>query len=134
MNAPVGPPIWTRDPPSTEMSRPPTTAVHRPAPGVTPLAMAIPKQATASALILTGISMLASIRHLPGDEPADLLPAMAMILMTLISNSFGTGIAAGILVHVAVQILAGRIRQLPIGLILLAIPLGIFFYGAATRH
>lgn len=101
---------------------------------LTPLAMAIPKQATASALILTGISMLASIRHLPGDEPADLLPAMAMILMTLISNSFGTGIAAGILVHVAVQILAGRIRQLPIGLILLAIPLGIFFYGAATRH
>ncbi len=101
---------------------------------LTPLAMAIPKQATASALILTGISMLASIRHLQGDEPGDVLPAMAMILVTLISNSFGTGIAAGILAHVAVQIVAGRVRQLPIGLILLAIPLGFFFYGAATHH
>jgi AGZA family xanthine/uracil permease-like MFS transporter len=96
--------------------------------------MAIPKQATASALILTGIAMLASIRHLQGDEPTDILPALAMVLMTLISNSFGTGIAAGILVHVAVQILAGRIRTLSIGLIVLAVPLGFFFYSAATRH
>jgi len=101
---------------------------------LTPLAMAIPKQATASALILTGIAMLASIRHLQGEEPTDVLPAMAMVLMTLISNSFGTGIAAGILAHVAVQLLAGRARQLPIGLVLLAVPLGFFFYGAATRH
>lgn len=101
---------------------------------LTPLAMAIPKQATASALILTGVSMLASIRHLQGDGPTDVLPAMTMVLITLISNSFGTGIAAGILVHVAVQILAGRIRQLPLGLIILAIPLGYFFYTSATRH
>ncbi len=100
----------------------------------TPLAMAIPKQATAPALILIGIAMLGTIRNAAGDRIEDLLPAMAMLLITLIANSFGTGIAAGIFVHVLVQILAGRWRELPIGLVILAIPLGYYFITAATGH
>ena len=39
-NAPVGPPICTREPPNAEMMKPATMAVHRPRSGVTPLAMA----------------------------------------------------------------------------------------------
>jgi AGZA family xanthine/uracil permease-like MFS transporter len=101
---------------------------------LTPLAMAIPKQATAPALILIGISMLGTIRHAAGDEIADLLPAMVMVLITLIANSFGTGIAAGILAYVLVQILAGRAREVPVGLFILAVPLGYYFYVAATGH
>lgn len=101
---------------------------------LTPLAMAIPKQATAPALILIGIAMLGTIRNAAGDRIEDLLPAMVMLLVTLIANSFGTGIAAGILVHVIVQLLAGRWRQVPIGLVLLAIPLGYYFVVAATAH
>jgi adenine/guanine/hypoxanthine permease len=101
---------------------------------VTPLAMAIPKQATAPALILIGISMLGTIRQARGDNVADLLPAMAMILITLISNSFGTGIAAGLLCHVVVQILAGKAREIPLGLLILTLPLGYYFYTAATAH
>jgi len=38
--APVGPPIWTRDPPSAEIRNPATIAVKRPRSGVTPLAIA----------------------------------------------------------------------------------------------
>lgn len=102
---------------------------------LTPLAMAIPRQATAPALILIGISMLGTLRHVAGEDIGELLPAMAMVLVTLIANSFGTGIAAGILVHVAVQCLAGRWREIPLGLYLLALPLGYYFYVAATgRH
>ncbi len=99
---------------------------------LTPLAMAIPKQATAPALILIGISMLGTLRHVAGEDLGELLPAMAMVLVTLIANSFGTGIAAGILVHVLVQCLAGRWREVPVGLYLLALPLGYYFYVAAT--
>ncbi len=40
MNAPVGPPICTRDPPSAEMTRPATIAVTIPAAGLMPLAIA----------------------------------------------------------------------------------------------
>src|SRR6266576_2870518 len=39
-NAPVGPPICTRDPPKAEMRNPATIAVKRPRSGVTPLAIA----------------------------------------------------------------------------------------------
>jgi hypothetical protein len=39
-NAPVGPPICTRDPPSAEMRKPATMAVQRPRSGATPLAIA----------------------------------------------------------------------------------------------
>jgi AGZA family xanthine/uracil permease-like MFS transporter len=98
-----------------------------------PLAMAIPKQATAPALILIGISMLGTIRHLRSEAVTDILPAMAMVLLTLISNSFGTGIAGGLLVHVIVQVLAGKAREIPIGLLILSIPLGYYFYTAATH-
>ena len=40
MNAPVGPPMLTRVPPSAEMMKPAMTAVKMPASGLTPEAMA----------------------------------------------------------------------------------------------
>lgn len=101
---------------------------------LTPLAMAIPRQATAPALILIGLSMLSTLRHLKGEGMVDTLAPFAMVVMTLLSNSFGTGIAAGILIHVAVQLLAGRARTLPPGLVILAVPLAYYLYTAATRH
>lgn len=99
-----------------------------------PLAMAIPREATAPALILVGVSMLGTIRNLSSDDLTDLLPPILMILLTLISNSFGTGIAGGILVHVLVKLLAGRAREVPIGLYILTLPLAYYFYVATTAH
>lgn len=99
-----------------------------------PLAMAIPPQATAPALILIGISMLGSLRQAHEGDALDAIAPMAMVLLTLISNSFGTGIAGGLLAYVLVQILAGRARQLPIGLLVLAVPLGYYFYTASAGH
>ena len=40
IKAPVGPPIWTREPPSSEMMKPATIAVQMPAVGEQPEAMA----------------------------------------------------------------------------------------------
>ena len=70
---------------------------------------------------------------LRAETVTDLFPAMAMVLLTLISNSFGTGIAGGLLVHVIVQVLAGKAREIPIGLFILAVPLGYYFYTASTH-
>ncbi|MFN3432823.1 MAG: NCS2 family permease [Sphingomonas sp.] len=99
-----------------------------------PIAMAIPRAATAPALILIGISMFGTLARAHQGDALDLLPAMAMVLLTLISNSFGTGIAGGLLAHVLVMLLAGRARELPVGLIVLSLPLGYYFYTAATGH
>ncbi|GAM04759.1 NCS2 family permease [Novosphingobium sp. MBES04] len=99
-----------------------------------PLAMAIPREATAPALILIGIAMMGTIRQAPGEDTISLFAPIAMMLLTLISNSFGTGIAGGLLVHVLVEVLAGRWRQIPVGLFVLSLPLGYYFYTAATLH
>lgn len=99
-----------------------------------PLAMAIPPQATAPALILIGISMFGSLRQMHDGDTIDMFAPMAMVLLTLISNSFGTGIAGGLLTYILIQILAGRGRQLPIGLLILGVPLGYYFYAASAGH
>jgi AGZA family xanthine/uracil permease-like MFS transporter len=99
-----------------------------------PVALAIPKEATAPALILIGFSMFATIRHAHFEDFTDSLPVLSMVLLTLMANSFGTGIAGGILVYVAVKLLAGRFREVPWGLIVLAVPLGYYFWTVVGRH
>jgi AGZA family xanthine/uracil permease-like MFS transporter len=101
---------------------------------VTPLVLVIPKEATAPALIIIGISMLQTFRGGASETLIDGLPALLMMLLTLISNSFGIGIAGGVVFYVLVQILAGRIRELSPGLMLLVLPLAYYLYGAATAH
>jgi len=99
-----------------------------------PVALAIPKEATAPALILIGLSMFATIRHAHFEDFTDYLPVMSMVLLTLMSNSFGTGIAGGLLCYVLVKLLAGRWREVPWGLIVLAVPLGYYFWTVVKPH
>ncbi|WP_338925535.1 NCS2 family permease [Mycetohabitans endofungorum] len=99
-----------------------------------PVALAIPKEATAPALILIGLSMFSTIRHTHFDDFTDALPVMSMVLLTLASNSFGTGIAGGLLCYVLIKLLAGRWREAPWGLVLLAVPLGYYFWTVVKLH
>ena len=99
-----------------------------------PVVLMVPQQATAPALILVGLSMFSNIRKIPFTDFTDGFPAALMILITLFSNNFGTGIAAGILAYVIVQVLANRGRQVSVGLYLLTIPLLYFFWTVATKH
>jgi AGZA family xanthine/uracil permease-like MFS transporter len=101
---------------------------------LTPLALVIPKEATAPALIIIGISMLQTIRGAAGDTLADTFPMLVMVLLTLISNSFGIGIAGGVVFYVLVKIFESGFKELSPGLLLLAIPLAYYLYGAATAH
>jgi AGZA family xanthine/uracil permease-like MFS transporter len=57
-----------------------------------------------------------------------------MVLLTLLSNSFGTGIAGGLLCFVLVKLLAGRPRDLHWGLYVLAVPLGYYFWTVVRPH
>ena len=99
-----------------------------------PVALAIPKEATAPALILIGLSMFSTIRHAHFDDFTDAFPVLSMVLLTLMSNSFGTGIAGGLLCFVIVKLLAGRFREVPWGLVVLAIPLGYYFWTVVKHH
>lgn len=99
-----------------------------------PLILMIPKEATAPALILVGLSMFANLRKIDLGNLTEGFPAILMVLITLFSNNFGTGIAAGILSYVIVQILTSKARDVSLGLYLLTIPLFYFFWTVATKH
>lgn len=100
---------------------------------LTPVALMIPKEATAPALILIGLNMFSGLRKVDLANFTEGLPVLMMVMATLIANSFGTGIAAGLLFYVAIKVVAGKAREVPISLYVLAIPL-IYYFATLTHH
>jgi AGZA family xanthine/uracil permease-like MFS transporter len=101
---------------------------------MSPLILMIPREATAPALILVGLSMFSNLRKIDLQKFTESFPALMAVLMTLYANNFGTGIAAGILTYVLTQVLAGRARKVSMTLYLLTIPLLYFFWTVARKH
>jgi adenine/guanine/hypoxanthine permease len=98
---------------------------------VTPLIMIIPKEATAPALILVGLTMLSSVRNINFNDVTDSLPAFMTIVITIFTFNFGNGIAAGIIIYVLVKSLSGRYKEIHPGLYVLLIPLILYFITLA---
>jgi AGZA family xanthine/uracil permease-like MFS transporter len=94
----------------------------------TPVALMIPAAATAPALILVGLSMFGALRRVDLDNFTDGLAAVLMVLLTLLSNSFGTGIAGGMLAYVIIKVLAGEGRAVSVGMYVMALPLAYYFW------
>lgn len=99
----------------------------------TPIALMIPKEATAPALILIGLNMFSNLRKVDLANFTDALPVLMMVMTTLISNSFGTGIAGGLLFYVIIKVVAGKAREVPVGLYILAIPL-VYYFATLVHH
>jgi AGZA family xanthine/uracil permease-like MFS transporter len=76
-----------------------------------PLFLAIPKAATAGALILVGLLMLQPVRDLNLGDPADALPAFLTLLVMPLAGSIADGILVGMLSHVLLRLLLGRARE-----------------------
>ncbi len=99
----------------------------------TPVALMIPKEATAPALILIGLNMFSGLRKVDLANFTDGLPVLMMVMITLIANSFGTGIAGGLLFYVMIKTIAGKWREIPLGLWILAVPL-VYYFATLVRH
>lgn len=99
----------------------------------TPIALMIPKEATAPALILIGLHMFSGLRKVDLGNLTDGLPVLMMVMITLIANSFGTGIAGGLLFYIVIKTVAGKWREIPIGLWILAIPL-LYYFTTLVKH
>jgi len=97
------------------------------------IALMIPKEATAPALILIGLNMFSNLRKVDLANFTDALPVLMMVMITLISNSFGTGIAGGLLFYVIIKVVAGKAREVPVGLYILAIPL-VYYFATLVHH
>lgn len=99
----------------------------------TPIALMIPKEATAPALIVIGLNMFCGLRKVNLADFTEAAPVLMMVMISLISNSFGTGIAGGLLFYVAINLLAGKGRQVPLGLYLLSLPL-LWYFATLVHH
>jgi AGZA family xanthine/uracil permease-like MFS transporter len=99
-----------------------------------PIILMVPKEATAPALILVGLSMFMNLRKVEMRSFGDALPAVLVVVVTLVANNFGTGIAAGIVTYVFIQIVTGNGQKVSPGLYLLTLPLLYFFWIMGVRH
>jgi len=75
---------------------------------LTPLVKAIPPFATAPALIVVGVLMMASVVKIRWDEASDALPAFLTMIAMPLTFSIANGIALGFVVFPIVKRLGGR--------------------------
>jgi len=77
-----------------------------------PLFLAIPAAATAPILILVGLGMMRSCARIDFDDWTLALPACLIVLLMPLTFSIAEGIAAGLVFHVALRLVAGRAREI----------------------
>jgi len=77
-----------------------------------PLAGAIPAQATAPALIIVGFFMMTIVREIPWDDYDEAIPAFMTMLAMPFTWSITNGIGAGFVSYAAIKLLRGRGAEL----------------------
>jgi AGZA family xanthine/uracil permease-like MFS transporter len=79
---------------------------------LSPLAAAVPGYATASVLILVGVSMFQSVSAIDFSRVEDALPAFVAIVLIPLTLSITQGILWGFLLHALLYTIAGRWREI----------------------
>ena len=96
-----------------------------------PLAEAVPGYATASVLVLVGVSMFRSIATIDFSTLEDALPAFVTVVLIPLTLSITQGILWGFLLHAVLYAVAGRWRDVsPTLWLLAALSAGLLVLGA----
>ncbi len=86
-----------------------------------PLFLAIPAQATAPALILVGVMMMHDIRKVDFSDYLTAIPCFICIAFMPLTYSISDGILMGLISWVLLHICSGNLKNLNIGMVILAI-------------
>lgn len=86
-----------------------------------PLFLAIPGQATASALILVGVMMMSGIRDIDFDNFIDAIPCFICVIAMPLTYSISHGIMLGLITYVLLRLLSGRWKELNAGMCILCV-------------
>lgn len=73
------------------------------------------RYAYAPALVVVGLLMLASARHIAYDDMTELVPAFATIALLVFTYNIANGLTAGLALHPIVKVAAGRAREVRSG-------------------
>jgi len=76
-----------------------------------PLLAGIPSFASAPALIIVGSLMLAGVRHINWDDPAEAIPSFLTLVIMPLSFSIAEGLAAGLVTYPLIKLFQGRANE-----------------------
>ena len=93
----------------------------------TPLFTIVPAHAYGSALVVIGCLMLAPVQKIDFADATELIPSVLTIGLISFTYNIGVGMTAGLLLYPIFKLLAGRGREIPVPLWLLA-ALSLVFY------
>ena len=99
-----------------------------------PLFTVVPPHAYGAALIAIGISMIAPIAKIDFSDDTELLPAVLTIILTSFTYNIGIGITAGLLTYPVFKLFAGRGKEVPSSMWLLAVLSLTFYLVYPYRH
>ncbi len=85
-----------------------------------PLFAIIPSYAYGPALIIVGMLMLSSVKKLDFADLSDVIPTFTVIVLMSFTYNIGIGMTAGFILYPLMKTLAGRRKEIPSGLWLLA--------------
>jgi AGZA family xanthine/uracil permease-like MFS transporter len=85
------------------------------------------RYAYAPALVVVGLLMIGSIRHVDFDDLTELVPAFVTIAMMVFTYNVGNGLTAGLALYPVVKLAAGRGRELNAGSVALAIACAAYY-------
>lgn len=88
---------------------------------LSPLAATVPPFATAPALIYVAILMARGLAELDWDDLTETAPALICALAMPLTFSIAHGIAFGFIAYAAIKLLAGRWREVPIAVAIIAV-------------
>jgi adenine/guanine/hypoxanthine permease len=94
-----------------------------------PFVGAIPPQAYGPALIVVGMFMLAPVGRIDFTDYAESLPAFAVVSLMCFTYNIAVGITAGFLLYPLCKLVQGKVREIGVGLwVLAALSLLFFVY------
>ena len=93
-----------------------------------PMFIMIPSAATAPALIVVGLFMMSPITKINLDDFTESIPAFLTVIMMPLTYSIAEGIAVGMVAYVLLKLLTGRVKDISILMVILAIFFIIKFF------
>lgn len=93
-----------------------------------PLALMIPSAATAPVLIYIGINMLSAMRHVDYSDITEYIPAFLCVTFTIFANNIANGICVALPAYLVLKAAAGKHREIPPVMYLLAAVCLLYFY------
>lgn len=79
---------------------------------IAPIASIVPGQATSAALILVGVMMCASFKHIAWDDLKEAIPAFFASIFMGLCYSISYGIAFGFISYVIVKVVTGKSKEI----------------------